>query len=45
VVYWPAGTKMLAEMAKLEMELAGDDAEAKKADALQSWVDLMLEDE
>jgi hypothetical protein len=44
-VYWPIGTKMLAEMAKLELELAGDDPEGKKADALKSWVDLMPEDE
>jgi hypothetical protein len=35
-VYWPIGTKMLNEVARLEMELAGDDPESRKADAIES---------
>jgi hypothetical protein len=29
---------------KAELELAGDDAESRKAKTLESWVDLMLEE-
>ena len=36
---------MATKALKAELELAGDDPESKKAGAMQSWVDLMLEDE
>lgn len=35
-IYWPIGTRMLSDMARLEMELGGDDPESKKAAALES---------
>ena len=35
-VYWPVGTKMLSDVVKLELELAGDDPESRKADAIGS---------
>lgn len=38
-MYWPIGTRMLADVAKLEMELGGDDPESRKADALKSRSD------
>lgn len=36
--YWQTGSKMICDLAKIEMELAGNDAESRKADA---WVDLV----
>jgi hypothetical protein len=35
-IYWPIGTQMLKDMAKIEMELSGDDPESRKASALES---------
>jgi hypothetical protein len=35
-IYWPIGTKMMADSVKLEMELSGDDPESRKASALES---------
>lgn len=34
-MYWPIGTRMLADVAKLEMELGGDDPESRKAQAIE----------
>lgn len=42
-VYWPQGTKMLAEMVKLEMEILGDDPESRKADAMAGLSDEELD--
>lgn len=36
--YWHTGARMICDLAKIEMELTGDDAESRKADA---WVDLV----
>jgi hypothetical protein len=36
--YWQTGARMICDLAKIEMEIAGDDAESRKADA---WVDLI----
>lgn len=36
--YWQTGAKMICDLARIEMEIAGDDAESRKADA---WVDLV----
>jgi hypothetical protein len=36
--YWQSGSKMICDLARIEMELTGDDAESRKADA---WVDLV----
>ncbi|MGD9912418.1 hypothetical protein [Methanothrix sp.] len=36
--YWQTGARMICDLAKIEMELAGNDAESRKADA---WVDLV----
>lgn len=41
-VYWPIGTRMLFECAKLEMELSGDDAESRLATAMESWEETRL---
>jgi hypothetical protein len=38
-IYWPIGTKMMADSVKLEMELSGDDPESRKASALESLSD------
>jgi hypothetical protein len=35
-IYWPVGTRMLADVVKLEMELGGDDPESRKATAIDS---------
>jgi hypothetical protein len=43
-VYWPQGTKMLAEMIKLEMEIMGDDPESRKANAFQAMTDEELDE-
>jgi len=42
-VYWPVGTKMLSDVVKLELELAGDDPESRKANALENMNDAELE--
>ena len=42
-IYWPIGTRMLADVVKLEMELGGDDPESRKADALQSLSEVDLD--
>lgn len=34
-IYWPTGTRMLSECARLELELSGDDPESRKATALE----------
>lgn len=41
-IYWPVGTQMLKDMAKLEMELGGDDPESRKAAAMESWEETRL---
>lgn len=41
-IYWQAGQKMTCEIIKAELELVGDDAESRKADALESWADTRL---
>ena len=38
-IYWPIGARMLSDMARLEMELGGDDPESRKAAAMESWGD------
>jgi hypothetical protein len=35
-IYWPVGTRMLADVVRLEMELGGDDPESRKATAIDS---------
>jgi hypothetical protein len=35
-IYWETGARILKEMVKLEMEIAGDDPESRKADAIES---------
>lgn len=35
-IYWPIGTKMLSDVARIEMELSGDDPESRKANAIES---------
>jgi hypothetical protein len=41
-VYWPIGSRMLFECAKLELELSGDDAESRMAEAMESFEDIRL---
>jgi hypothetical protein len=41
-VYWPIGSRMLFECAKLELELSGDDAESRMAEAMESFEDTRL---
>ena len=41
-IYWQAGQKMACEIIKQELELSGDDAESRKADAMESWADTRL---
>jgi len=41
-IYWPIGTRMLFDCAKLELELSGDDAESRMADAMEEWEDTRL---
>jgi hypothetical protein len=41
-VYWPIGSRMLFECAKLELELSGDDAESRLALAMESWEETRL---
>ncbi len=41
-IYWPAGQKMACDAIRQEQEIAGDDPESKKADALQEWADTRL---
>ena len=42
-IYWPVGSKMMAESVRLEMELGGDDPESRKASALESLSDSELD--
>jgi len=42
-IYWPAGTRMLSECARLELELSGDDPESRKATALESLSEAELD--
>jgi hypothetical protein len=41
-VYWPIGSRMLFECAKLELELSGDDGESRMAEAMESFEDTRL---
>jgi hypothetical protein len=41
-IYWPVGTKMLSDCARLELELSGDDPESRKASALEDLSDAQL---
>ncbi len=41
-IYWQVGQKMTCEIIKMEQEIAGDDAESRKADAMESWADTRL---
>jgi hypothetical protein len=41
-IYWPIGTKMMADAVKLELELSGDDPESRKASALEDLSDAQL---
>jgi hypothetical protein len=46
VINWHhQATDMATKALKAELELAAEDPESRKAGAMQSWVDLMLEDE
>ena len=42
-IYWPVGTRMLSECARLELELSGDDPESRKASALESLSEAELD--
>ena len=42
-IYWPTGTKMLSECARLELELSGDDPESRKASAIESLSEAELD--
>lgn len=42
-IYWPTGTRMLSECAKLELEMSGDDPESRKATALESLSEAELD--
>lgn len=44
-IYWQVGQRMACEAIRQERELSGDDAESRKAGAMESWVDLMMEDD
>jgi hypothetical protein len=41
-IYWPVGTKMLSDCARLELELSGDDPESRKASVLEDLSDAQL---
>lgn len=41
-LYWRQGQQMTCEIIKAELELSGDDAETRKAEALESWADTRL---
>jgi len=41
-IYWPIGTRMMAESVRLELELSGDDPESRKASALEDLSDAQL---
>lgn len=41
-IYWPIGTRMMADSVRLEMELTGDDPESRKASALEELSDAQL---
>lgn len=42
-IYWPTGTRMLSECARLELEMSGDDPESRKASALESLSEAELD--
>ena len=42
-IYWPIGTRMLADVVMLELKIAGDDPESRKADAVQSLSEVELD--
>jgi len=41
-IYWPAGSKMMMDAVRLELELSGDDPESRKASALEELSDAQL---
>jgi len=43
VIYWQAGQKMICDLSKAEMELAGDDPESRKATAIENLSDVELD--
>ena len=42
-IYWPTGQKMICDLSKAEMELAGDDPESRKATAIEKLSDVELD--
>lgn len=42
-IYWPTGQRMICDLSKAEQELAGDDPESRKAQAIESLSDAELE--
>ncbi|OPY45889.1 MAG: hypothetical protein A4E47_00801 [Methanosaeta sp. PtaU1.Bin028] len=43
-IYWSQGSKMICELTKAEAEIAGDDPESRKAQAVESLTDAELDD-
>jgi hypothetical protein len=42
-IYWPVGARILSDVARLEMELGGDDPESRKAQAIEKLSDVELD--
>lgn len=43
-IYWQAGQKMICELSRAEAEIAGDDPESRKADAIGKVAEIKIDD-